>query len=161
MRCFHSKHSYSGDCNSFLPSQQFPRILGTSKIHYSIYNSPPVVPVLNQTNPAQFLQDPSRSRSSKRFLPSGFQYALCTQALTIARFAGVYVLRKRPPQPPCFVHFRCTWFIPTTYNSFMTAITALCTGGLHVSGYKVNTEIILSPPAQITKCRLASFPMSA
>jgi len=45
------KQSPSGKANRFSASQELPRILGNSKAHYRIHNSPPPLPILSQLDP--------------------------------------------------------------------------------------------------------------
>jgi hypothetical protein len=45
------EHRPPWEANSFLVSQEIPRILWNLEFHYSIHNSLPIVPILNQLNP--------------------------------------------------------------------------------------------------------------
>jgi len=45
------EQSPSWEANRFSVSQEIPRILWKPKVHYHLNNSPPPIPILNQTNP--------------------------------------------------------------------------------------------------------------
>jgi hypothetical protein len=147
--------SYSRECNSCSASQHFPRILGTSKIHYRIYISPPVFSVLNQMNPAQFLQDPSISRSSKRSPSFGFSiYLMYTGPYDSTfqiqwSFSALYDLRESPINSKPSVTFRnssLTWGVAVPATQSLSAVG--CETDLSPpSNWKVKNGGAIPPPA--------------
>jgi hypothetical protein len=60
------EQSPSWEANRFSASQEIPRILWNLKVHYRTHNRPPLVPVLNRSNPVH--------GSPSNFLKNAFQY---------------------------------------------------------------------------------------
>jgi len=57
------EHSPSWEANRFSASQEIPLILCNPKVHYRVYKSPPLFPVLSQMNPFHAPPHPNSWRS--------------------------------------------------------------------------------------------------
>jgi hypothetical protein len=92
------------EANSHLASQEIPHPLWNPKVHYPVHNSPPLIPILSQMNPAQIFLPyftninfniilTSTTRFSEWSLPSGFLdkilYAFFV-SLMLARTSQLY-----------------------------------------------------------------------
>jgi len=82
LHSYSMEQSPSREANRFSASQEIPHMLWNPKVHYSVYNSLPPVPILSQINPvhaplSHFLMIhliilPPMTGFSKYLFPSGF-----------------------------------------------------------------------------------------
>jgi len=69
-RTNYMEQSPSWDADSLSASQEIPLVLCNPKVHYSVHNRPPLVPVLSQMNPVHILSLYFYNIHSNVILPS-------------------------------------------------------------------------------------------
>ena len=121
------QQSPSSESNRSSASEEIPRILWTSKVHYCIYNVPPPVPILSQLDPfhnptSQFLKIHLniilllRLGHSSGLFPSDFLVK------------NLYTLLLSPIRAACPAHFVLLYFITRTIlgEQYRSLSSSLC-----------------------------------
>jgi len=126
------EHSPFWEANRLLASQEIPRILWITKVHYQIHKCPPPVPILSHIDAAHALTShflrihlsiilPPTPESSKWSFPSGFPiktlYTLppirATCSVQPIRLRLHKQIRKTVDDPACFFFFLDSWPLKT------------------------------------------------
>jgi hypothetical protein len=103
------EQSYSQDANRFSASQEIPRILWKSKVHYRIHKCPPPVPILRQTDPVHATTSHFLKVHLNIILPS-------TPGLPSGLFPSGFPNNK-PVYTSCLPH-TCYMLRPSTFSRF-------------------------------------------
>jgi len=107
------------EANSRSASQEIPRLWRNPKVHYRIYKSPPLIPILSQVYPVHTF--PPTSLSSILSLSSHLRLGL-PSGLFFSWFPTTFCMRFS--QPPCVLHVP-PWLDQPNNNRWSVHVTKL------------------------------------
>ena len=128
------EHRPYSAANSSSPIQEIPRILRNPKVHYRVYNRPPLVPTQNQIQPVRAL--PTHFKDPFNIIPSP------TPRFRICYFSSCY-----PPNPCMNVSFAS--YVPPPLPLLVDFITAVSLGQGHKACRSSSRNVVqtsVTPP---------------